>query len=94
MGICVVLDCGSCRLNNKTCGSETDIRFLLYINRVILHAFLFSPEFFQSQIFRKILSGILSVSNSLDPDLGDNCIQNLHLGIYIVRYNVRNLVLR
>ena len=53
-----------------------------------------SADFFQNKIFRKILSGILSVSNSLDPDLGDNCIQNLHFGIYIVGYNVRNLVLR
>ena len=26
--------------------------------------------------------------------LGDNCIQNFHLGRYIVRYTVRNLVLR
>ena len=56
--------------------------------------FLLSPDFFQNQIFRKILSEILSVSNSLDPDLEDNCVQNLHLGIYIVGYNVRNLVLR
>ena len=27
-------------------------------------------------------------------DLGDNCIQNFHLGRYIVGYTVRNLVLR
>ena len=27
-------------------------------------------------------------------DLGDNCIQNFHLGRYIVRYTVGNLVLR
>ena len=26
--------------------------------------------------------------------LGDNCIQNFYLGRYIVRYTVRNLVLR
>ena len=26
--------------------------------------------------------------------LGDNCIQNFHLGRYIVGYTVRNLVLR
>ena len=28
------------------------------------------------------------------PDLGDNCIQNFHLGRYIVGYTVGNLVLR
>ena len=27
-------------------------------------------------------------------ELGDNCIQNFHLGIYIVGYTVGNLVLR
>ena len=27
-------------------------------------------------------------------DLGDNCIQNFHLGRYIVGYTVENLVLR
>ena len=31
---------------------------------------------------------------SLDFQLGDNCIQNFHLGRYIIRYRVRNLVLR
>ena len=35
---------------------------------VILHAFLSSAGFFQNQLFCKILSGIPSVSNSLDPD--------------------------
>ena len=30
--------------------------------------FLSSADFFQNQLFRKILSGIPSVSNSLDPD--------------------------
>ena len=31
---------------------------------------------------------------SSDSNLGDICIQNFHLGRYIVRYTVRNLVLR
>ena len=31
--------------------------------------------------------------SDLDPQLGDNCIQNLHLGRYIVGYTVGNLVL-
>ena len=31
---------------------------------------------------------------STDPKLGDNCIQNFHLGRYIVGYTVGNLVLR
>ena len=30
----------------------------------------------------------------LENHLGDNCIQNFHLGRYIVGYTVRNLVLR
>ena len=29
-----------------------------------------------------------------DEKLGDNCIQNFHLGRYIFRYTVRNLALR
>ena len=29
-----------------------------------------------------------------ESDLGDNCIQNFHLGRYIVGYTVENLVLR
>ena len=52
----------------------------------ILHAFLSSADFFQNQLFRKILSGIRSVSNSFDSDqaryfvwhdLGPNCLQML-----------------
>ena len=48
--------------------------------------FLSSADFFQNQLFRKILLGIPSVSNSLDPDqvrhvvgpdLGPNCLQRL-----------------
>ena len=47
---------------------------------------LSSVDFFQHQFFFKILSGIPSVSNSLDPDqarhfvvpdLGQNCLQRL-----------------
>ena len=47
---------------------------------------LFSADLFQNQLFRKILSGIPPVSNSLDPDqaqhfvgpdLGPNCLQRL-----------------
>ena len=30
----------------------------------------------------------------IDIDLGDNCIQNFHLGMYIVGYTAGNLVLR
>ena len=43
------------------------------------YAFLSSADFFQNQPFRKILSGIPSVSNSLDPDLGPNSLQTLCL---------------
>ena len=51
-----------------------------------LHAYLSSANFFQNQLFQKILSWIPSVSNSLDPDqarhfvgpdLGPNCLQRL-----------------
>ena len=50
-----------------------------------MHAFL-SSDFFQNQLFQKLLSRIPSVSNSLDrdqarhfvgPDLGPNCLQRL-----------------
>ena len=43
-------------------------------------------DFFQNKLFRKILSGIQTVSNSLNPDqvgrsvmsdLGPNCLQKL-----------------
>ena len=45
-----------------------------------------SADFFQNQLFRKILSGMPSVLKSLDsdrarhfvrPDLGPNCLQKL-----------------
>ena len=48
--------------------------------------FYVSADFFQNQLFRKILSGVPSVSNSLDPDqvrhyvgpdLGPNCLRRL-----------------
>ena len=47
---------------------------------------LSSGDFFQNQLFRKIISGIPSMSNSLDsdqarhfvrPDLGPNCLQKV-----------------
>ena len=58
---------------------------------VIFHAFFLSADFFQlilfqNQVFGKIISGTLSVSNSLDPDqvrhyvgpdLGPNCSQRV-----------------
>ena len=55
---------------------------------VIFHAFLSSADYFQDQLFREILSGIPSLSNSLDPDqarhfvgpdLGPNCFQQTTL---------------
>ena len=50
-------------------------------NWVIFVCAVLSPaDFFQDKIFRKILSCIPSVSNSLDPDqadLGPNCLQRL-----------------
>ena len=60
---------------------------LLFAYWVILYAFLSSADFFfQNQVLRKILSGIQSVLNSLDPDqarqnvgpdLGPKCLQRL-----------------
>ena len=53
---------------------------------VVLHAFLLSEFFFLKLTLTKNLSGIPSVSNSLDPDqarrfvgpdLGPNCLQRL-----------------
>ena len=52
----------------------------------VFHAFLSSADFYQNQLFQKILSGIPSVSNSLYPDqarhfvgpvLGPNCLKKL-----------------
>ena len=37
----------------------------------IFYAFLSSADFFQNNLFQKILSGIPSVSNSMDPDEAD-----------------------
>ena len=42
--------------------------YLLFAPWVIFHAFCRLLIFFQNQLFRKILSGIPSVSNTLDPD--------------------------
>ena len=39
-----------------------------------------------------LVKGITNLLRSVD--LGDNCIQNFHLGKYIVRYTVGNLVLQ
>ena len=56
---------------------------------VVFPAFLSSADFFQNQLFRKILLGIPSESNSLDPDqarhfvgpdLGPNCMQKTLVG--------------
>ena len=49
-----------------------------------MNVFLSSANFFQNQFLKKILSGTLSVSNSLDsdqvrhvwPDLGPNCFKD------------------
>ena len=75
------------------------------INSSILFCFscfLLSADFFQNQLFRKILSGIPSVSNSLDPDqarqfvgpeLGPNCLQKLSAeDISRQRVNTKELV--
>ena len=55
-------------------------KFLVAINSnftpgLIFHAFMSSADFFQNQFFQKILSEILSVSNSLDPDQSRRCQQ-------------------
>ena len=39
------------------------------------------------------LWGRADLSGALQLQLGDNCIQNFHLGRYIVGYTVANLVL-
>ena len=46
---------------------------MIYLTVCILGIFMLFCWllFFQNQLFRKILSGILSVSNSLDPDQTD-----------------------
>ena len=38
--------------------------------------------------------GIAGIPRKLKTELGDNCIQNFHLGSCIVGYMVGNLVLR
>ena len=56
------------------------------------HYFLLSADFFQF-FFKKFLSGIPSVSNSLDPDqarhfvgpgLGPNCFQTLNFACWVI----------
>ena len=60
----------------------------LFAYWVIFHDFLSSADFFQNQLFQKILSdrNTTRVSNSLDPDqaahfvgpdLGPNCLQKV-----------------
>ena len=54
---------------------------------VILHVFLLSADFFQNQLFRKIILGLPSECQTLldpdqaqrfvEPDLGPNCLQRL-----------------
>ena len=53
---------------------------------------------FQNMFYTKCINVII---DSIGPSiilrsiyLGDNCIQNFHLGRYIVEYTVANLVLR
>ena len=41
-----------------------------------------------------ISSALQLIQRMPRPELGDNCIQNFHLGMYIVGYTVGNLVLR
>ena len=67
--------------------TEEEVTVFVFAYWVVLLVFLSSADFFQNQLFRKILSGIPSgVSNSLDPDqarqnvgpdLGPNCLQRL-----------------
>ena len=62
------------------------VGFSIFAYWVILHAFLSSAVFFSKSTFSKILSGIPSVSNSLDPgqvqhsvgpDLDSICLHRL-----------------
>ena len=41
------------------------------------HAFLSSGDFFQNQLFRKILADISSECQTVSPDLGPNCWHRL-----------------
>ena len=52
---------------------------ILFASWVIFHAFLPSADFFQNQLFRKILSGIPSECYTVcvGPDLDPNCLQSL-----------------
>ena len=52
--------------HNRCLNLRNILKLLAYLK--ILHAFLSSADFIQNQFYRKILSGILPVSNSLDPD--------------------------
>ena len=73
----------------------------LFAYWVTFHAFLSSADFFKIN-FRKILSGIPSVSNNLDPDharhfvgpdLGPNCLQRLSADD-TSRQRVKNFICR
>ena len=63
---------------------------MLYVNCVIKGPFTIENTIlYKCQCFRKAY-----IDFSFALQLGDNCIQNFHLGRYIVGYTVRNLVLR
>ena len=44
--------------------------------------------------FLRVVQYVKHTGNQCRVNLGDNCIQNVHLGRYIVGYMVRNFVLR
>ena len=52
-----------------------------------------SVEMFLSGVLRIRISPVLCLTGK-DNNLGDNYIQKFHLGRYVVRYTVGNLVLR
>ena len=58
--------------HNRCLNLRTILKLLAYLK--ILHAFLSSADFIQNQFYQKILSGILPVSNSSDPDQAQSFI--------------------
>ena len=67
---------------------KQNVMYLMMSNCFQQYTAVYFVEYFQHYPIRH------HIRNSKTLELGDNCIQNFHLGRYIVGYTVGNLVLR
>ena len=68
--------------------------YVLHICKVVIrrnYILQYLSQLMWKPVYAKFVNQPASVQSQI---LGDNCIQNLHLGRYIVGYTVGNLVLR